>query len=171
MLEYAKKHEDRLRQLFYDTAFDLYYKFDQLKPYRETFKLPEDNWDSTYFVSIHNDEIVGVIGYHIERLANLITGLYAIHFGGEAAHNSYVFGKDLLTAIKDIFEKYGFNKINFKVVIGNPIEKTYDEWVKKYNGRIVGIKRQEVRLMDNKLYDLKEYEILASDYFQQGRKN
>jgi hypothetical protein len=40
--------------------------------------------------------------------------------------------------------------------------------VKKYNGRIVGIKEQETRLIDGKLYNTKEYEILADRYF--GRK-
>jgi len=168
MLEYAKKYEEQLRQLFFDIAFDPFYQFQQCSTNRGVFKLPEDTWENNHFVSMYDKEIIGFISYQIRRADNLIDGLHIVHFKCKKPHN-YIFGKDILTAIKDIFEKYGFNKINFCVVIGNPIEKTYDRLVKRYNGRIVGIKRQEVRLLDGKLYDMKEYEILAADYFM--RKN
>lgn len=36
----------------------------------------------------------------------------------------------------------------------------------KYGGRVVGICRQEVRLMDGMLYDLKKYEIFRTDYLR-----
>jgi hypothetical protein len=106
-----------------------------------------------------------MIDYQIKRLENSVWGLRIIHFGGKDAPCRYVFGKDVITAIKDIFEKYRFNKLNFAVALGNPVEKTYDKLVRRYNGRIVGIKEQETRLIDGRLYDLKEYEILASRYF------
>ena len=44
------------------------------------------------------------------------------------------------------------------------IEKTYDKMVKKYGGNIIGIKRDEAKLIDGKFYDLKLYEILADEY-------
>ena len=75
-----------------------------------------------------------------------------------------VFGQ----ALKDIFEKFHFRKLIFSVVIGNPIEKTYDRMIQKYGGRIVGIQRQQVKLIDGQFYDVKMYEILSDDYF--GRK-
>ena len=49
------------------------------------------------------------------------------------------------------------------MVIGNPVESQYDRMVKKYNGRIVGIKRNEVMINGN-LYDLKLYEILKEEF-------
>lgn len=125
MLEYAKKYEDRLREMFFDIAFDQFYRFEEYAVY----------------------------------------GLHIIHFGGSCASNRYVFGKDVMTAIRDIFEKYRFNKLNFTVVRGNPVEKTYDKLIKRYNGRIVGIKEQETKLIDGRLYDVKEYELLAERYF------
>jgi hypothetical protein len=77
----------------------------------------------------------------------------------------------VITAIKDIFEKYRFNKLNFTVARGNPIEKTYDKLIKRYNGRIVGILEQEARLIDGRLYDVKEYELLADRYFGRNKIN
>jgi hypothetical protein len=165
MLEYAKKHEDKLRELFLDIAFDPFYQFEALMNYRNTFELPRDTWAVNNFVSVYEGNILGIIGYEIKRPENAVNGLYIAHFGGPEAPHRYIFGKDTMTAIKDIFEKYRFNKLNFIVVIGNPIEKTYDRLVKRYNGRIVGIRKQETRLIDGRLYDLKEYEILADSYF------
>jgi hypothetical protein len=165
MLEYAKKHENRLRELFTDVAFDPFHQFEQYTNYREIFKLPEDTWDANHFVSVYNNDVLGMIGCQIKRAENSACGLRIIHFGGAEAPRRYVFGKDVMTAVKDIFEKYRFNKLNFVVVRGNPIEKTYDKLIERYNGRIVGVKEQEAMLIDGKLYDVKEYEILAGRYF------
>jgi hypothetical protein len=164
MLEYAKKHEDKLRKLFLDIAFDPFYQFEQCANYRETFELPKGTWDSHHFVSVYKDNILGMIGYQIRRVENSVDGLHILHFGGRDAPHRYIFGKDIMTAIKDIFKTFRFNKLNFTVVIGNPVEKTYDKLINRYNGRIVGIKEQETRLIDGRLYDVKEYEILADGF-------
>jgi hypothetical protein len=169
MLEYAKKYEDKLKDLFLDVAFDPFYRYEEYMVYRETFELPKDTWGSHHFVSLHNGTILGMIGYHIKRPENAVCQLLIIHFGGPQAPGRYTFGKDVITAVKDIFEKFSFNKLNFTVVRGNPIEKTYDRLIKQYNGRIVGIKEQETRLIDGKLYDTKEYEILAESYFGRNK--
>jgi hypothetical protein len=171
MLEYAKKYEDKLRELFLDVAFDPFYQFERYMVYRETFKLPEDTWNAHHFVSVYNNTVLGMIGYEIKRPENAVRDLRIIHFGGHQAANRYIFGKDVITAIKDIFEKYHFNKLNFSVVRGNPIEKTYDKLVRRYNGRIVGVMEQETKLIDGRLYDVKEYEILASRYFGRNKTN
>jgi hypothetical protein len=166
VLEWAKKHEDKLRELLFDVAFDPFYQFEQLMNYRDTLKLPEDTWSANHFVSVFNNTILGMIGYQIKRMEKAAYGLHIVHFGGPQAPNRYIFGKDVMTAMNDIFEKYHFNKLNFTVVRGNPIEKTYDKLIKRYNGRIVGIEEQETMLMDGKLYDVKEYEIMAGAYLR-----
>ena len=73
---------------------------------------------------------------------------------------NFLFSKDLKEFIIDVlFLKFRFNKLQFTCVVGNPIEKTYDRFIIKYGGRIVGIYEKDVRLVDNKIYDLKLYEI------------
>ena len=59
-----------------------------------------------------------------------------------------------------------FRNINFLLVIGNPIEKMYERLVKKYNGRVVGIRKSHTKLIDNKYYDVKEYEVFREDYLK-----
>lgn len=55
-------------------------------------------------------------------------------------------------------------KITFSVVIGNPTEKFYDKMINRYGGRVIGIFKKDTILPDNKLYDLKFYEIFKEDY-------
>ena len=57
-------------------------------------------------------------------------------------------------------------KLEFTVVVGNPIEKTYDKLIKKYGGNIVGVKHKNCKLIDNKYYDEKIYEIFREDYIK-----
>jgi hypothetical protein len=156
MLEHAKKYESRVNELYSDIAYDDFYMYEQLQ---------ENTYERRDFVSTYNGEIIGAIGYQLRRVENAVDGLYIVHFGGPEAPNRYIFGKDVMTVIKDIFEKYHFNKINFTVVKGNPMEKTYDKLVKQYGGRIVGFRTQDVKLIDGQMYDLKEYEIMAKHYF------
>jgi hypothetical protein len=165
MLDYAKKYEAELVKLYYDIAFDPFYNFHQYDAYRGMLQLPDDTRNDNDFVSLLGKEILGYIHYSISRLNNAITSLSIVHFGGKDGKGSLVFGRDAMTATKDIFDKFGFNKINFCVVVGNPVEKTYDKLVKRYGGRIVGTYKQDTRLIDGKLYDVKHYEILAEDYF------
>jgi hypothetical protein len=165
MLDNAKKYEAELVKLYQDIAFDPFYNFYQYNVYRETFEIPRDTWNGHYFVSKVGTKIIGYINYGIKRSEHFANSLGIVHFGGKDAKGGVVFGRDVMTALKDIFERYGFIKLQFTVVIGNPIEKTYDKLVKRYGGRVIGIYKNEIRLIDGKLYDVKDYEILAEEYF------
>jgi RimJ/RimL family protein N-acetyltransferase len=68
--------------------------------------------------------------------------------------------------LDEMFTKYNFRKLEFSVVVGNPIEKSYDRLIYKYGGRIVGTYKKHTRLMDNKYYDEKLYEIFRDDYIK-----
>ena len=67
---------------------------------------------------------------------------------------------------KSLFEKYKFRKLKFSVCIGNPIEKSYDKMIEKYNGRIVGTYLKDAKLFDGEYCDRKVYEIFREDYLK-----
>jgi hypothetical protein len=69
-----------------------------------------------------------------------------------------------------MFTKFNLHKLDFGVVIGNPVEKTYDNLCRRYGGRILCIEKEETRLQDNKLYDVKRYEIMREDYLKVRNK-
>jgi RimJ/RimL family protein N-acetyltransferase len=165
MLDYAKKYETELVRLYRDIAFNPFYNFQQYDSYRQTFEIPGDTWNGHYFASLVKTKVIGYISYHIKRSEHYAHSFNIIHFGGKDAKDGIIFGKDVMTALRDIFERFGFIKLNFCVVIGNPIERTYDKLIKRYGGRIVGIFKNETRLIDGRLYDVKHYEILAEEYF------
>lgn len=166
MLEPAIKYKAELEELQYETWFNDKYKYWTCDVYHEPISIDENTWNKHQFVSVVNDEVIGYISYNIARQTECANCFNAINF----TDNIAVFGVDLGNAIKDIFEKYGFRKLSFSVVIGNPIEKSYDRMIEKYGGRIIGVKKEEVKLIDGKFYDFKMYEILASEYFNGGRK-
>lgn len=163
MLDIALKYTDELKKLHINTWGNDKYKYYNYRSFYELPKFEESTWDGHDFVSLDkNGKIIGAIGYSINRPTDSVCGLGILNF----TDDKLTFGRDVLQAIKDIFEKYNFRKLSCCVVIGNPIEKTYDRLITKYGGRIVGIERAETKLSDNKYYDVKRYEILREDYIK-----
>ena len=163
LLQYAKIYENDLKNLFYKIAFDPNYMYALFTPWRNDFELPDSTYDYHSFVSLDSGKIIGFIAYNINRNTNSVYKLQIINFYND---RSYIFGKDTIICIKDIFEKFNFRKLSFDVIIGNAIERTYDKLVIKHGGKIVGIREKEIKLIDGKYYDIKEYEILAEHYFK-----
>lgn len=161
MLEPAIKYRDQIDIVQYDIWFNDKYKYFNSGTYYGTMQIDDNTWDKHQFVSVLNGSVIGYIEYNISREENHVRSLAIINF----TDNKVTFGKDLSQALKDIFEKYNFRKLNFSVVVGNPIEKSYDKMIKKYGGRIVGTYKENCKLIDGKYYDEKLYEILASEYF------
>ena len=163
MLDIALKYKDKLQELYLNTWHQDKYKYYNYNSYWSALELKENTWDAHEFVSVDKDgKVLGFIFYSVDRPSNSACSLGIINF----ADSSLTFGKDVLQAIKDIFEKYNFHKLSFCVVVGNPIEKTYDKLTPKYGGRIVGVEKQHAKLCDNKYYDVKRYEILREDYMR-----
>lgn len=161
MLEPAIKYKDQLEKLQYDIWFVDKYKYWNCSTYYNTLEIAPDTWNKHQFVSVKDGIVLGYISYSISRADNNVHSLSVINF----SNNKIIFGRDLRQALTDIFEKYKFEKINFTVVVGNPIEKTYDKMIKKYGGRIVGTYKKDVKLIDGEYYDRKLYELSAEGYF------
>lgn len=160
MLDIAINHKDQLLEKFRRVWFrDEYWNNVN---YYEEWNAEESTWNCHQFVSVDlSGRVIGYIGYRIDRPSDYVYNLNIINF----SDNKVIFGLDVGQALQDIFEKFHFRKMNFVVVIGNPVEHTYDRVIQKYGGRIVGIRKQQVRLIDGQFYDEKLYEILANDYF------
>jgi len=161
MLEPAIKYKEQLEKLQYDMWFNDRYKYWVNDVFHDTMTIDTNTWNRHQFVSIHNNEVIGYIAYNVVRAESKVNALSIINF----SNNKLVFGKDLMKALKDIFEKYKFRKLSFYVVVGNPVEKSYDKMIKKFGGRIVGICKDDVKLIDGTYHDRKLYEILSNEYF------
>ena len=161
MLYPALNYQNILKTKFREIWFKDKYKYYNNSCYYEDINIDEDTWYKHQFVSVKDYNVIGYIGYSINRQTNNIYRLGIINFEDKP---SITFSCDLKIAIKDIFECYKFNKLSFNVVIGNPVEKAYDKLCEKYGGRIVGIQKNETKLIDGKIYDIKLYEITRDSY-------
>lgn len=174
MLKPAILYKDELQRLFKLTWFNDKYKFWWGSSYFSEFIIEDSSWNSNQFAVISNNKVIGYIGYSIDRDANYAHTLSIISFADvlddvdniDKRELTIVFGNDLKTVIKDIFEKYCFIKLCFTVYIGNPVEKQYDKLIKAFNGRIVGIRKCEAKTFDGIYRDQKIYEILGAEYFE-----
>ena len=164
MLTPAINYQSELNNIFNSIWNDEYYKYYFCEGYYSGIDICKETWNRHQFVSVSSSNVVnGFISYYIDRHTY---GCYNLSIIGFYKDKNVTFGNDVSRAIRDIFEKYRFNKLSFTVVIGNPIEKTYDKLMKKYGGRVVGIKEKEVKLIDGKFYDLKIYEIMRDNYIE-----
>lgn len=167
MLDFAIKYKEKLQSMFVDTWYKEKYKYYQYANYCNIPEFKDNTWEFHDFVSLDGKgNIIGNFYYRVDRTTENVSNLGIINFGG----NEAIFAKDLLQVVRDIFEKFNFNKLSFSVVIGNPAEKGYDKLIQKYNGRIVGIKEKETKLFDGKYYDVKLYEILKENYLRSKNK-
>ena len=162
MLDLAINHEEELRQLMRSIMFDDKFKFENYGSYYDDFKLDKTiAWNNIQCVS-YDEEIGKVIGYmavYIDRDAGKLTSLRIINF----SNNKELFAADLKKFLLRLIQREDLNKISFSVIVGNPIENTYDKIIKKYGGRIVGIYEKDIKLNDGKIYDKKSYEIFTEE--------
>lgn len=161
MLDFAIKYEQQVQALLLDTAYNEKYKYMRFSSWVDKWKPAENTWEMHEFVSVHNGKILGFMRYSIDRDANIAYGVQIASFTDQP---SIIFGRDLERFLRDVFEKFKIRKLKFSVAIGNPIERSYDRWIEKYDGRIVGIQRQNDKLFDGTYVDVKMYEVFRDDY-------
>lgn len=182
MIELAVKYRNEVDALWADRLLDDEAKYEFTSPRMsgpEWDKLEDFNYDQVCFASTtvnpDNGEkvILGEIGYYVNDYANLVNSFYCIRFKNkDISDNGAIFMKDMLTVIYNIFNKYGFNKMEYSVAVGNPAEKQWDEFTKRANGSVVGTFHKNLCLADRKIYDNKYYELFKEDFMksEMGKK-
>jgi hypothetical protein len=148
-------YKDELQKIYAQEIYKEKYKFASSSCYQELIlKIEENSWLKEQYVILLDDRIIGYCSASINRETDSISNLFILNFSNEV--ESFAAG---LTHFFNLFLDR-FNKINFSVIIGNTTEKFYDKLldIPEFHGRIIGVFKNEVKLMDNKLYDLKWYE-------------
>ena len=151
MLKPAQLYAEELTRKFLEITYNDKYKFYN-SGWTNKYISSEGTWNMHEFVSICNDEVIGYISYDINQRTQNVTNIRIINFTEE----KFVFGMDALKAIKNIFLKYKFRKVNFGCYTANPAKLIYDRFIKKYGGRVVGIYEKESKLLNGLFYDYME---------------
>lgn len=168
MLKPAILYKEQLETAYINTWYDDKYKFYH-GVYRQCLEIDPNNWTRFQFASVDKDDnLIGYISYNVDRSINGVNDFGIINF----SDNLYGFGKDIVSMIRDIFLKYNFDRMEWWVVVGNPIESTYDKLCQKYGGRIIGTFKRNTKLIDNTICDSKIYEILRENFISaiKGRR-
>lgn len=76
------------------------------------------------------------------------------------------FGRALRQVIEDCFLKFGMEVVEWCVICGNPIERSYDRMCEKLGGRIIGVRHRRALDMAGNVHNDKSYEILREDFLR-----
>lgn len=172
MLKSAYLYEDEIRKAFYEIWYDPEYQYYFMGAYHDDFNLDHENGDwhcRSYAVTDKEGCLIGYISYKIDHETQSASSLGAINF----TNNIATFGQALYQVINDIFCKYHMNRLEFAVVVGNPVEKSYDRIVKMFGGKILCTKHETAKDMAGNFCDEKLYEIMRKDYLtaKESRKH
>lgn len=162
MIDLAIKYSEEVKQKFRDTWLDDRYKYYHVSNFHEDIHLHESTWNNHEFVSVSDGEVIGYLGYLIDRSSDFAYGLNIINFSEQS---NPTFAMDLGKFLRNIFEKYHMRRLEWSVIVGNPIEHSYDRLCQKYGGRIAGTYKERIKLIDGIFYDEKFYELDGSAYF------
>jgi hypothetical protein len=158
---YKTRIQEEYKKIIYDEKYK-YYFCQCFWNYEFPLSTGDSDWYGIEYVSVdRNNNIIGYLGANIDRESNKVSSLRILNFKDKG---NITFSRDLRNFIIELFERYKVNKIEFSVVGGNPIEKMYDKYIKKYNGRIVGHFKDYVKLTDGEYHDYKMYEIFKKDF-------
>lgn len=167
MLEHAKLYESQIQEKYIRTIDDPKYMYYHMNDNSEAIEFRDSNWNKLQYASVNSEgNVIGYFSCYITRQARNIYDLSIIKF-----EENNIFSIDLMRFFDLLLFERNFNKINFDVVIGNPIEKMYDKFAQRYGGRVVGFKEKETVLRDGRYYDLKMYEIMRDEYCKNRNKN
>ena len=99
------------------------------------YTLPEipnefDGYNYRYAI-LDADNVIGYFCYHYDTHSQCLSnfGLYSFDRGNP------IIGKDILCEIRRIIKEYKPHLMEWRMVGGNSVEKHYDRFCKKYNGR------------------------------------
>lgn len=161
MIKPAQLYAEQLKKKEIESWYDLKNIYYSGWIGRSITQLPDNNYDSHHFVSVDKeDNVIGYMSYNMNWLAMSVDGFGIISFD----KGNIEFAKDVYNVICDLFKKYNMNRISWCCFADNPAIRGYRNFIKKHGGRECSYKRQVARLMDGKLHDSVEFEILAEEF-------
>lgn len=162
----AKLYEEEIKQKCWEIWYDEKYQFYFNGGWRNDFSLDDSNPNEFqrrgFAVLNSNDELIGYIGYYVDNEMRISLWFEAINFSDD----KLTFGLALRQVIMDCFLKFGMEVVEWNVVCGNPIERSYDKICEKLGGSIIGIRHRRAKDLAGNIYDDKTYEILRENFLK-----
>lgn len=159
---YEEQIKNKMLSIWYEEKYQYYFGGQG----RQEFSLSGNNsggFTQRAFAVLNDcEELIGYISYSVDTELEVAMWFGAINF----SEDKFTFGQAIHQVIYDCFVKFGINVVEWCVICGNPIEKSYDRMCKKFGGRIVGVRRKRAKDLAGNLHDDKIYEIEREDFFR-----
>lgn len=153
MLTPAFKHEKELAKLWAEKVIDPHYRFwDEDMSYHPLSGILNSNYRKDEWVSVEDGKVVGYFCALVDKGTRNVEDISVASFTP-----SKQFGYDFIRFIRYMARRYQY--VRWAAVDGHPQEKHYLAILKHFNGRVVGVFKKKIKLLDGKLYDEKWYEI------------
>ena len=95
-------------------------------------RIGEDNNGDVYqYAIVEKDKLIGYFTFHVYWYDSCASrfGLFAFD------RNNRTIGVDVYKELKKLINDYHIHRIEWYMISGNPVERHYDKFCKKYNGR------------------------------------
>lgn len=164
MLDFAINHKEQLLNVHRDfvTRNALHCKFFLAANwFNYTLTIEDSSWNKIQMVSLDSSgQIVGYISATVDIPQQKVTDFSIISYKRGINKTLY---PDANEFIKELLTK--FRKVSFASFVGSPAEKVNDKIIQVFEGgKIVGVEEKHSILLDNKIYDLKIYEIISQTF-------
>lgn len=163
MLEPAFINQTELQKLYSSFISDKKSVYALPFPLRYQLLLDETNLYSIQIVSKNvQNQIIGYIEAQIDRYNNIVENVFLIKF---CKDNSYIFTKDTLDFVSELFDTHGFEKIVFQTIIQNPANSIFSRFIKeKKVGRLIGVLKGHRKNIKGKNFDVALYEVYKTSW-------
>lgn len=140
----AKLYEQEIKKKMWEIWYDEKYQYYFGGEGRWDFSLDNNanEFQKRSFAVLNDDNnLIGLISYSVDFEMRIAQWFGAINFSDDKLS----FGKALRQVIEDCFLKFGMEVVEWNVVCGNPIEKSYDRMCQKLGGRIIGVRHNRTK--------------------------
>lgn len=161
MLKPAQMYKEELNRKMLETWYNPEYMYWHAGTGEYLVDLPDNNKDFHHFVSVDkNDNVLGYITYKADWQVMSAEWWGIVSFD----KGNITFVKDVFKVIRNAFEQFGFQRVEFSCYEDNPICSAYRKFVERCGGRQAGYYMRTSKLMDGKLHNSVYFEILAENY-------
>lgn len=143
--------ENEFAKRFYSD--DMYYETGSLENWIP--KISSNTSRFQYAIIDSNEKLIGYLEYGIDYYASVARNFALISFD----KGNPIVGETLFREMLKLINDYKLHRIEWRMIGGNPAERAYDHFVKKYNGRKF-ILTDAIRDKYGKYHDDVIYEII-----------
>ena len=150
---YREELKRKLISCWYNPKYDWYF----MDEYRN-FEVPNDTeWRRDFVHLDKNGEVDGFFSYHLDISAKSVSQFGLVSFSDNGAG----FVKDCIDHMKQVIAN-GLHRAEWWAVDGNPANKLYESFIKKYGGTIAG-RLHDCNYFKGKYHDSVIYEIIFAE--------